>query len=63
MFIITDLIQVRSITNEIIAFQSGSVFSLRAKLTGTQYKHRVIFAEDDNHRVIFTMDDRITELM
>ena len=60
MFIITDTIQVRSTTDEIIPFQSGSVFSQRAKLTGAQYKHRVLFTEDHNHRVIFTLDDRIT---
>ena len=40
------------ITYEIIPFKFGSVFSLRAKLTGAQYKHRVLFTEDDNHRVI-----------
>ena len=57
---ITDMIQVRSITDMIIPFQTGSVFSQRAKQTGAQYKHRVLFTEDDNHRVIFTLDDCIT---
>ena len=32
--------QVRSITDNIIPFQSRSVFYERAKLTGAQYKHR-----------------------
>ena len=58
MFIITDTSKVRSITDKIIPFQSGRVFSLRAKLS-TQYTHRDIFTEDENHRVIFTLDDRI----
>ena len=46
----------------IIPFQSGSVFLKRAKLNGAQYKHRVLFTEDDNQRVIFSLDDRITLL-
>ena len=60
MFIFTDTIRVCSITDKIIPFQSGSVFSKRAKLTSAQYKHRVLFTEDDSHRVIFTIDDPIT---
>ena len=36
MFIITDTIQFPSITNEIIPFQSGSVFCQRAQLTAAQ---------------------------
>ena len=52
--------QVHSITNKFVLLQSGSVIYKRAKLTGAQYKHRVIFTFDGNHRVIFTLDDRIT---
>ena len=39
--------QVRSITDKNVLLQSGIVFYKRAKLTGTQYKHRVIFTLDD----------------
>ena len=59
MFIITDTIEFHTITDKIIPFQSGNVFYQRAKLTGAQYKHRVLFTVDDNHRVIFTMDDHM----
>ena len=52
--------QVCSITNKFVPFQSGSVFYERAKLTGAQYKLRVIFTFNGNHRVLFTLDDRIT---
>ena len=38
---ITVPFQVRSITDENIPLQSGSVFYVHAKLTGAQYKHRV----------------------
>ena len=34
MFIITDMIQARSITDRIIIFQSGSVFSLLGQADG-----------------------------
>ena len=34
--------QVRSITDNNISLQSGSVFYERAKLTDAQYKHRVV---------------------
>ena len=40
---ITVPLQVRSITDEIIPLQSGSVSYKRAKLTGSLYKHRVIY--------------------
>ena len=43
MFIITDTIQVPTITDEINPLQTGGVFSWRAKLTGAQYKHRVLY--------------------
>ena len=36
MFIVTDTIQVRTITGEIIPFQSGGTLSDCAKLTGAQ---------------------------
>ena len=52
--------QVHSNTNKFVLLQSGSVIYKRAKLTGAQYKHRVIFTLDGSHRVIFTLDDRIT---
>ena len=51
---------VRSIANEFVPLQSGIVFYQRAKLTGAQYKHRVVFTLDGNRRVIFTLDDHIT---
>ena len=38
-------------------------FYKRAKLTGAQYKHRVIFTLDGSHRVILTMDDHITNTL
>ena len=39
---ITGTKQVRSITDEFVPLQSGSVFYKGAKLTGAQYKYRVI---------------------
>ena len=60
---ITGPFQVGSITNNIVPLQSRSVFYQRAKLTGRQYKHRVIFTLDGNHRVIFTLNDRITQVL
>ena len=45
MFIITDTIQVRTITNFIIPLQSGGALSWCAKLTGAH---------------LFTLDDHIT---
>ena len=49
-FIITDTIKVRTITDEINPLQSGGVFSYRAKLTGAQNKHRVLYTLKDDHR-------------
>ena len=43
---ITVPFQVCSITDENKPLQSGSVFYEHAKLTGTLYKHRVIFTVD-----------------
>ena len=43
-----------------VLLQSGSVIYKRAKLTGAQYKHQVIFTLDGSHRIIFTSDDGIT---
>ena len=40
---ITGKKQVRSITNDIVPLQSGSVFYKRSKLTGAQYKHRYVW--------------------
>ena len=60
---ITGTNQVRSITNKFVLLQSGSVFYKSSKLTGAQYKHRVIFTLDGNHRVIFTLDDRMTKII
>ena len=57
---ITGTNQVCLITTKVVPFQSGSVFYKRAKLTGAQYKHKVIFTFDGNHRLKFTLDDRIT---
>ena len=48
---ITGTKQVRSIIDEFV-LQSGSVFYKCAKLTGRQFKHRVIFTLDGIHRVI-----------
>ena len=45
--------QICLITNNIIPLQSGSVFYERAKLTGAQYKHRVIFPLDCNHGAMY----------
>ena len=58
---ITDMNQVRTITNTFIPLQSGSVF-----LQAPQADRCVISAQicinmlDGNHRVIFTWNDRIT---
>ena len=57
---ITGMNQVRLITDKFVLLQSRSVFYKRAKLTGAQYKHRVIFILHGSHRVIFTLNDRIT---
>ena len=43
--------QVRSITDELQPFQSGSVFYKRTTLTNAPYEHRVVF----------TVDGRITQ--
>ena len=50
MFIIVPF-QVRSITDELQPFQSGSVFYKRTTLTNAPYEHRVVF----------TVDGRITQ--
>ena len=55
MLIITDTIHVRAITSFIIPFQSGGALFM----TGTHYKHRVLYTQKDDHRYLFTLDDRI----
>ena len=45
-FIVTHTIQVRTITNYIIPPHIGGAHFHSAKLTGAQYKHRVIYTEE-----------------
>ena len=45
-YLFTVPFQVRSITDKNIPLKSGSVIYERTKLTGAQYKHRVIFTKD-----------------
>ena len=54
MFIITDTIQVRSITDEIIPFQSGGVFSWHAKLTGAQHKSSIYSGGSNTEQVRYS---------
>ena len=49
---ITVPFQVLSITDKNDPLQSGSVFYERAKLTGAQFKHRVIFTVDGHITVV-----------
>ena len=50
--------QVRSITDEIIPLQSGSVFYERTKLTGEKYKHSYVY----NTQSCIWFDGRITAI-
>ena len=60
MFIISDTIQVRTITVKIIPLQSGGTLSQRAKLTGGQLQAQSSIQWKDDHRDLFTLDDGIT---
>ena len=60
MFIVTDTIQVHTITNLVIPLQTGVHFFIarqadRRAITGQSY-----IQQRDDHRDLFTLDDRIT---